>query len=313
MPDDHTDSDQAAPRDQAAPSDGETVSWRSLHEDAIRQLSEAGLGTVAIDARRIIEEAAGFAPGEFVLGLTQPATTRSVVYLDKMLARRITGEPLQYVLGSWGFRELDLRVDRRALIPRPETEVVTGLGLAELERQAADHKVLRAIDLGTGTGAIGLSLLRERTDVQVALTDVSADALNLARANLIGLGRAATRGTILEGAWFGALDPADAPAFNLVISNPPYVRDDDELPADVRDWEPGLALFAGADGLDAARVLIDESRHWLVPGGALVLELGETQLEEAADMASRHGYDRVEIHQDLAGRNRGLVAQIEAS
>lgn len=286
------------------------VPWRSFHDEAMQRCEAAGLPSPAVDARRIVEEAAGFEPAEFRSGLDELATQRGVVKFDRMLARRLTGEPLQYVLGRWGFRTLDLMVDARALIPRPETEGVVEIGLRELDRlAAAEGTRLRAVDLGTGTGAIGLSLLAERTGVDVIMTDASEDALGLARANLTGLGRPAARGEMRQGSWFEALKPEELGSFHLLISNPPYVATGDVLPDVVADWEPSAALLSGIDGLDDARRLLAGAREWLVAGGSLVLELGASQLHVAAELARTTGWVDVTVHQDLAGRDRTLVAR----
>lgn len=290
------------------------IPWRAFYHEACTALGKATLGGEAFpspetDARRIVEEAAGFEPSEFHLGLDEFATVRGVAKFDALLPRRIAGEPLQYVLGRWSFRTLDLFVDSRVLIPRPETEVVAEFGFGELDRQAAPGRELLAADLGTGSGAIGLSLAAERTDVRVICTDASSDAVAVARANLAGIGRPAARVQILEGSWFAPLPVASAGAFNLIISNPPYVADDDALPKEVADWEPAQALFSGRDGLDDARLLIAGAQQWLTQRGALVLELGETQLGAASDLAMAAGYEHVQVHQDLTGRDRVLVCR----
>ena len=140
-----------------------TVSWRLLQGEAERALAQVSENSVS-EARRIIERASGHEGAQYVLGLDELATERGVHYFDLMLERRMHGEPLQYVVGSWGFRHLDLLVDSRVLIPRPETESVVEFALAELEslRLAASGRSLVAVDLGTGSGAIGLSLAFER-------------------------------------------------------------------------------------------------------------------------------------------------------
>ena len=293
------------------------VSWRMLAAEAERRIDEAGVtdpGSVAVEARRIVERASGNEGAEYVLALDEAATERGVHFFDLMLERRLTGEPLQYVVGRWGFRTLDLLVDRRVLIPRPETEVVAGLALDELDRMRplaeAAGRPLTAVDLGTGSGAIGLALAVERERVDVWLTDASSDALSVARANTVGLGRAATRVRIAEGEWFAALPAELAGAVDVVVSNPPYVALGDDLPPVVRDWEPPSALFAGADGLDDLRVLVAEAPIWLAPGGALVLELAPTQAAALAALALAHGFAQAEVRPDLSGRDRAVVARL---
>nr|NIR36431.1 peptide chain release factor N(5)-glutamine methyltransferase [Actinomycetota bacterium]NIS30744.1 peptide chain release factor N(5)-glutamine methyltransferase [Actinomycetota bacterium]NIT95265.1 peptide chain release factor N(5)-glutamine methyltransferase [Actinomycetota bacterium]NIU18937.1 peptide chain release factor N(5)-glutamine methyltransferase [Actinomycetota bacterium]NIU65956.1 peptide chain release factor N(5)-glutamine methyltransferase [Actinomycetota bacterium] len=167
--------------DGSAADDG-TVSWAELLDEAARRLE-------GLDARRIVEEITGAAPGELHTVLDAPATVRGVARLDSMVARREAGEPLQYVLGSWGFRTLDLMVDRRVLIPRPETEVVAGLAIDEVRDRGGTPLV---VDLGTGSGAIALALAVECPRARVVATDVSSDALVVARANVAGVGRAGT-------------------------------------------------------------------------------------------------------------------------
>ena len=294
-----------------------TVSWRVLVAEAERRLSAAALpeeGSAAVDARRIVERASGFEGAEYVLGLDDAATERGVHFFDLMLERRLTGEPLQYVVGRWAFRDLDLLVDDRVLIPRPETEEVAGLALVELDRRRAAARVegrdLLAVDLGTGSGAIGLALASERERLDVWLTDRSPDALAVARANLAGLGRAATRVRIAEGDWFAALPPALRGAVDVVVANPPYVADGDELPAVVRDWEPTSALLAGPDGLDDLRRIVAEAPRWLRPGGALVVELDPRQAEVVAGLATAAGFASAAVHRDLTGRDRAVVAQL---
>jgi len=284
----------------------DTVAWRALHTETVDRFVRAGFATAEIDARRIVEEAAGIEPARFAIDLDEPATVRGVARLDAMVARRLTGEPLQYVVGRWGFRSLDLAVDRRALIPRPETEMVAGLVVAEASRRtAAGAASVTVVDLGTGSGAIGLAVAQECPRAHVVATDRSREALALARANLIGLGRAATRVRLEAGSWFDAV-PADlAGSIDVLVSNPPYVADGDELPAVVREWEPVEALRSGPDGLDDLVRIIDGSGPWLADDGLIVLEMAPGQTSAMADRLRAQGL-RVEIHDDLAGRPRAV-------
>ena len=292
--------------------------YRGLRE----QFATAGVPEPEVSARRIAAEASGTSAAEVALAPQTPMTVRMVAHADAMAARRMAGEPLQYVLGSWGFRKLDLAVDSRALIPRPETEVVAGIAVDWLNGTARHRHPagLNAADLGTGCGAIALSIAHEAPHARVFATDRSADALALAAANLAGLGSAATRVSLHQGNWFEALselqDPhADVRAagplrgrLDLVVSNPPYVADGDVLAPEIDDWEPHEALYAGPDGLSALRTVVRDARGWLAPGGLLVLELGATQAQAAAAMASARGYEDVRIERDLAGSDRVLVA-----
>ncbi len=288
-----------------------TITWRTLLSETEQRLIEAGVVDSTISARRIVEEASGFEGPALAVGLSELATIRGVARLDRMVERRSTGEPLQYVLGRWSFRHLDLMVDRRVLIPRPETEVVTERALDELRRMSALGTPI-AVDLGTGSGALGLSLAKEHGSAEVWITDVSPDALDVARANLAGLGRHGTRVRVAEGWWFSALPIELAGRISVVASNPPYVAPIETLPAEVADWEPRNALVADADGFAAFEVLIGESPRWLIGGGALVLECAPHQVERLCAMAEVD-FAIVEPFDDLGGRPRGIVARLASS
>lgn len=287
------------------------MKWSRFYRDALGLLADAGNPQPRSDARRMIEQAAR-GEGMWPALLDDFVTVRTAADFDQMLQRRLNGEPLQYVLGSWGFRTLDLAVDPRVMIPRPETEGIVGLALEELRRAQSrePQRQLRAVDLGTGSGCIGLSLVAEHSSVLVVCTDSSPDAVASARANTAGLGRPSSRVSIIAGSWFDPLPSELVGNLDLVVSNPPYVGGEEELPSEVLDWEPHEALFAGRDGFEAAVTLISGAPRWLRRGGALVLELGETQLERASQFAEDQGFSEVEIHKDLAGRDRALVARI---
>jgi release factor glutamine methyltransferase len=203
-------------------------------------------------------------------------------------------------------------VDRRVLIPRPETEEVVGVAL---EVAYAMERPLLIADLGTGSGAIALALADELplTGVEIWATDCSPDALDVARANLAGLGRPAVNVRLAAGDWFDALPSDRVGQFNMIVSNPPYVGAGDALDGAVRDWEPADALFAGPDGLDALRVLVGGAARWLRPGGTVVAELGATQALTVAALADDHGLVDIEIRPDLSGRDRILVARRSAA
>jgi release factor glutamine methyltransferase len=271
-------------------------------------LAAAGVASPGVDARRLVERASGLDGAELILGLDQLAARRGVAHLDAMVERRTGGEPLQYVVGRWGFRSLDLLVDARALIPRPETEQVVELALAELRRHESDRPLVVA-DLGTGSGAIALSLATEVVRAEVWASDVSPDALALARANLAGIGRPAARVRLVEGDWFMALPPELAGCLDLVVSNPPYVAEADDLPPEVADWEPTAALVAGPTGREQLERIVAEARAWLAPAGSLVLELAPAQAPAVTAAAQRAGFTEAEVGRDLAGRHRVLVAR----
>ena len=280
-----------------------TVTWRELWEETTSVLGQRP------QARWLCETASGLEGDEFVDGLDERATERMVAQLDAMVARYRSGEPLQYVLGHWAFRHLDLLVDRRVLIPRSETELVAE---AAIECARRLPRPLVVADLGTGSGAIGLSMAAELpiTGVTVWLTDASAEALAVARANVAGIGRAGANVRVGEGSWYEALPDELHEHLAVVVANPPYIAEGDpEVSADVTDWEPPSALFAGPDGLDAVRRIVDETPAWLQPGGSLVLEIGHRQGSAVADLLAGAGLVDVEIRQDLAGHDRIAIAR----
>jgi release factor glutamine methyltransferase len=210
------------------------------------------------------------------------------------VARRELREPLAYVLGEWGFRGLLLKVDRRVLVPRPETEVVVERCLALL-RDLAEPDVL---DVGVGSGAIALAIADEHPGARVTAIDSSPDALAVARENSAALGLA-DRVRLLERDAAAGLREA---AWDLVVSNPPYVREEelDGLQPEVRDWEPRAALVgAGATEAVAAAAL-----PALRPGGHLVLETADGGAAEVAELLARLGFDDIRRTRDLAGRER---------
>jgi release factor glutamine methyltransferase len=283
------------------------LALRDLRDETVERLAAGGIDDPRQEARWMLERATGHTPAELVLALDQSATQRQVAAIDRMVARRLAGEPLQHVLGSWGFRTLDLLVDARVLIPRPETEVVAGLAIDELSHLGS----CIAVDLGTGSGAIALSIAAETWPrVEVWASDASPDALAVARANLAGMGRRASVVRLSEGDWFDALPEDLRGRVSVVVSNPPYVAADDPLPPEVADWEPYEALVSGPTGLEALERIIATSPGWLARPGALVAEIGETQGDAVSELARAAGFDDVEIRPDLAGRPRVLVARI---
>ncbi|BAN01362.1 peptide chain release factor N(5)-glutamine methyltransferase [Ilumatobacter coccineus] len=274
----------------------QTISWSELLRE-----TEAIIGDRA-HARWICETATSSTPDEFRAMLDQPAGERAVGHLDAMVARYRTGEPIQYVLGSWGFRRLDLAVDRRVLIPRPETEQLAEMAI---EKAATFGPTRTVADLGTGSGAIGLSIADELPieGTTVWLTDASDDALAVAQANLAGLGRAAINVRIAHGSWFDAL-PDDV-MFDVIVSNPPYVADGSvELEPIVADWEPTSALLSGSDGLDDIEVIVAGAPARLRPGGWLLLEHGHDQGDSVRALLEVAGFVDVETKRDLADLDR---------
>lgn len=278
---------------------GEIVTWAQLWRE-----TEQAVGS-RTEARWLCEHASGLDGDEFADALGEAATVRMVHHLDGMVGRYRAGEPLAYVMGRWAFRHLDLMVDRRVLIPRPETELLVDMVVQRLPDPGGDR--LRLVDLGTGSGAIGLSLAHElwHRQPEVWLTDASPEALEVARANLAGIGRAGSGVRLGEGPWFRALPHHLQGTFHAVVSNPPYVAlHDPELDPSVRDWEPAMALLAGHDGLADLQAIIEHAPKWLVAHGVVALEIGYRQGDAVAELLRHAGFVDVDIQPDLAGRPR---------
>lgn len=225
------------------------------------------------------------------------------------LVRRAAHEPVQYITGRAAFRDLDLAVDPGVLIPRPETEGLVEAVLEVLRAEAPRWAAPRVLDLGTGSGAIALALAAEWPAAVVTATDASSAALEVARANAAAL-QPAGRVRFLAGRWFGALGAQER--FEVVVSNPPYIATGewDDLPEDVRSFEPRAALFSGASGLDDAREIVERAPRHLVAGGLLALELAEERVHQVAGwFQGVPGWQVVEVREDLARRPRYLLAR----
>lgn len=228
--------------------------------------------------------------------------------LEDWLSRREAGEPVQYITGRVAFRALDLAVDPSVLIPRPETEVLVETVLETVRAEAGRWPQPRVLDLGTGSGAIALSIAAEAPETRVTAVERSEAALAIARRNAKALGLA-DRVRFLDGDWFDAVDPDER--FEAVVSNPPYIAlsEREGLPLDVREHEPHEALFSGDEGLEATREIIDRAPLHLVAGGLLAIELSESRAAEVlAWLEGSHDWSRAEVRNDLAGRPRVLLA-----
>ena len=339
--------DTGADTDAGADSDTDTVRWSELLAEAVARFECAGIETAPLDARRVVEEITGVPVSGMHRVLDDCVTTKAMARFDELVARREQGEPLQYVLGRWGFRTLDLMVDQRVLIPRPETETVAGLAI-DAVNELCRRRGLRAdegsdlgdsagcsvpvigtatdlpsgpgdlgvpaerpvvvADLGTGSGAIALSVAVECRGCRVYATDVSEQALSVARANLAGIGAAATAVSLHHGDWFGALPDHLQGTLDVVVSNPPYVAESEGLPAVITDWEPATALRAGSQGFADLRAIVDQAPRWLAPHGVIVLEMSPPQTPVVRQWFIDLGWQAT-IHSDLNDHPRAVVAR----
>jgi release factor glutamine methyltransferase len=302
------------------------ASWRELREQTEARLRELSVDAPDSEARWMIERVSGYDGVELVMGESEPASEAARAHVDDMVARRAGGEPLQYVLGEWQFLGLDLIVDRRVLVPRPETEVVAQVAIEEAARLGARRgapepwtpvdESFPAVDLGTGSGALALALVWSLPEVFVWATDASDDALAVARANLAGTGVAATRVRLASGSWFAALPAELRGRVRVIVANPPYVAEHEvaDLPKDVIEWEPYGALVSGPTGMEDIETIVAGAREWLAAdGGALVVELAPHQASHASECARAAGFVDVAVRPDLTGRDRVLVARVPDS
>jgi release factor glutamine methyltransferase len=265
------------------------VTLGEVLKGATQYLAGRGIDTARVDAELLLARSLGLARIELYTQHDRPLTEAERTAARELVQRRGKREPLAYVLGDWDFRRLTLKTDRRALVPRPETEIVVERCLALIEGIEAP----RIADVGTGTGAIALALKQERPDAIVVATDASAPALELAHENADAN---ALDVRFVEGDLLASM----VGPFDLVVSNPPYVGAEelDALEPEVRDWEPRSALVN--EGQTAR--LVRDARAVLA--GWLVLEVHEERAQAVSDDLARVGYTGVSIGLDLAGRER---------
>jgi release factor glutamine methyltransferase len=266
------------------------VSVREAIAQATDVLREAGSDTPRLDAELLLAAALGVGRERLVLDAARELEADVLTRFGRLVARRARREPVAYILGRKGFRHITLAVDPRVLIPRPESELLVEVGVG-LERGA------RVVDVGTGSGAVALALKQERPDLDVWATEVSADALTVARENARALGLEVefVRGDLLAGV------PARVDA---VLANLPYVASNSALPPEISRFEPASALFAGPDGLAVICRLVGQVAHLPL----VALEVGFDQAGDVQNLLRRAGFESVEVLRDLAGHGRVVLA-----
>ena len=300
-----------ARREQHPVSDSQVPAINKM--STVEEALERGCRTLSARAGAEARREAGFllagvldvAPGQVTLQRRrQLAEHERDEYLNR-LARRARGEPLQYIEGRAAFRELLLRVDRSVLIPRPETEQLVEAVLGWCRGKEG----LSGLDLGTGSGAIAISLAREAPFERVVGVDISAQALNVARYNADQAGV----GEVVElrlGSLFAPLSAGER--FQVVVSNPPYVANGEaeSLPEQVRDWEPAVALYAGPTGFEVIQQIVDRAAQYLAPGGLLALEVAPGVADATLERLRAGGaYSEPRVIRDLAGQRRIVLAE----
>jgi release factor glutamine methyltransferase len=256
---------------------------------------QAGLPLDPLENRILLCEATGLTRVQLITQGDRALTPDEASRLDDLVARRLRGEPIAYIVGRREFFGLDFQVGPAVLIPRPDTELIVELSLERLPENAP-----RLLDMGTGSGAIAVAVAHTRPDADVTALDVSRDALAVAQANAAANG---ARVRFLESSWFDALTAGET--FDVIASNPPYIAagDDHLAQGDLR-FEPVGALTDHADGLSALRIIIAGSPRHLVPGGWLLLEHGYDQAAAVRTLLVDAGFADVQSWRDLAGIER---------
>lgn len=286
--------------------------WTVLHllRWAAGYLEGKGVEGGRLDAEHLLAHTLGTSRLDLYLHFDRPLSPEELAAFKPLLLERGGRRPLQYILGRASFRELELGVDDRVLIPRPETEELVQAVLDRArEWEGDDHT---ALDVGTGSGAVALSLAREGPFRRVVATDPSPAALEVAAENVRRMGLD-ERVELREGALFQPVRPGER--FRVVVSNPPYVTDEElgELAPEIREWEPREALVAGDGGLAVLDALVREAGAVLEEGGLLALEVGAGQAARTAELVRRTpGYGPPTVVRDLAGRERIVLAVREA-
>jgi release factor glutamine methyltransferase len=271
-------------------------------------LSHAGLESHRLDAEVLLGHVLGMEKGQLYVNGDAPISAGHEAKFSELLLRRSRREPAAYITGHKEFWSLDFVVTPAVLIPRPETELLVEVALQSVGQLASESPV-KVLDIGTGSGAISVCLAKEQAAAQIFAVDISRVALDVARLNAQRHG-VADRIRFLPGDLFAPVKP-QSETFDLIVSNPPYIRTG-ELPMlapEIREWEPTLALDGGADGIDSYRRIIGEGHKYLAPAGAIVLEIGADMASAVADLFSRCGcYGPASVHQDYAGKDRVIAA-----
>ncbi|MBS7287040.1 MAG: peptide chain release factor N(5)-glutamine methyltransferase [Kiritimatiellae bacterium] len=283
--------------------------WREVIDKAAEYLDSRNVPDACTAGELLAARLLSSNRGELFNFLDKEPTSRQLEAMRRGMARLVKNEPIQYILGEWDFRRLTLKCDSRALIPRPETEGLVSLVLDHLRRSYAGQKPF-VVDVGTGTGAIILSIASEYKGEGVFLgTDISEDAVSLARENaaLCGLEERASF-VVMDG-----LDDFDEPqSVDIIVSNPPYIESDvcETLDPRVKDFEPRLALDGGTNGLDFYDRYLADALNLLKSGGSVFFEMGDTQGEALEHLMQGYGFSDIKILKDLSGRDRYAVAML---
>jgi release factor glutamine methyltransferase len=267
-------------------------------------LAKAGFADAAIETRILLGGLLNLTTTEVFTQADRPVTESERARIADALSRRLMHEPVHRILGHREFHGLDLRLSPETLEPRPDTEILVDTVVPHLRRIAADKGRARILDMGTGTGAIALALLKECPEAQALGSDISPGALHMAAHNARSNG-VAERFDTRESAWFEAIDER----FDIIVSNPPYIPSEvvDALEPEVRDHDPRAALDGGEDGLIAYRAIAENAAQHLLAGGLVGVEIGYDQRQSVTQLFEQNGFSLLEQHRDLGGNDRVLL------
>ena len=281
---------------------------RSAKRFLTQAFEEAGLAFAEDDAREIVEAATGLDRTAMMLRGTELLKPEVFETIKQHMERRISGEPVDHILGWREFYGRRFKISKDVLSPRADTEALIRGALQRLDIRKPQH----LIDLGTGSGAIGLTLLAERENTSLLATDLSEAALDVAKSNAQTF-KVQTRVDFAQGPWWGAV-PNDA-RFDMILSNPPYISNlaMEGLEPEVLDFDPDLALRGGADGLDAYRAILSDAKTHLNAAGWLGFEIGFDQAEALTDLLKVDAWDEISVDRDLGGNDRAVWAQYPKS
>ena len=280
------------------------MTWRELVSKADAYLGAKGVEDSRVCAELLASRLLKCGRGSFAALALREVHEKHVDAMRRGVKRLAAGEPVQYVLGEWDFRTLTLKCDRRALIPRPETEELVTRVLARLRSLPQSETPPFVVDVGTGTGAIALSIAKEFQGPAIVLgTDVSEDAIALAKENAARCGlEDRARFVVMDG-----LDDFDEPeTVDVIVSNPPYIESAvcETLDRKVKDFEPRLALDGGPDGLEFYDRYLSDALNILKPGGSVFFEIGENQGPALAKMMEGYGFTDISVEKDYSGHDR---------
>jgi release factor glutamine methyltransferase len=272
---------------------------------AREKLFEAGVESPGLNADYLAAYALGIDKRNLIMHRTQTATPEFETCFAELVARRVKREPLQYILGTWGFWDFELQIGPGVLIPRSETEELVEALIKEIKANDISNS-LNFIDVGTGPGTIGIALAREFSDSKGLLLDYSDTALKFAQLNVDSFPELSQRIIVKKNNLLGSIEEKK---YNLIVSNPPYIdhKDMEELMPEVRIFEPGIALDGGESGLELIEILIGQAIRVLTPNGLFAIEHGHGQRTEILKLAEKVGFKLLIAADDISGFERYII------